>query len=84
MRDPITLADHQNSRWIAEPLHLLDCCLVSNGGAAVVVTTAERERHLAQPQVDILGWDRAHPGQLPERGRNSDCARAQRFPYRPH
>ena len=42
MRDPITLEDHQNSRWIVEPFHLLDCCLVSNGAVAVVVTTAER------------------------------------------
>ncbi len=35
LRDPITLADHQASRWIVEPFHLLDCCLVSNGGIAV-------------------------------------------------
>ncbi|QLY28832.1 thiolase family protein [Nocardia huaxiensis] len=68
LRDPITLADHQNSRWIADPLHLLDCCLVSNGGAAVIVTTAERARNLAQPPVDILGWGQGHPGQLAERG----------------
>ncbi|MFE2995773.1 thiolase family protein [Nocardia sp. NPDC059246] len=68
LRDPITLEDHQNSRWIAEPLHLLDCCLVSNGGAAVIVTTAERARQLAQPPVDILGWGQGHPGQLAERG----------------
>ncbi|WP_435874612.1 thiolase family protein [Nocardia vinacea] len=68
LRDLITLEDHQNSRWIAEPLHLLDCCLVSNGGAAVIVTTAERARHLAQPPVDILGWGQGHPGQVLERG----------------
>ncbi len=42
MRDPITLADHQASRMIADPLHLLDCCLVSNGAIAVIVTSAER------------------------------------------
>ncbi len=68
MRSPITLEDHQNSRWIAEPLHLLDCCLVSNGGAAVIVTTAERARDLAQPPVDILGWGQGHPVQTMERG----------------
>jgi len=62
MRDPITLADHQASRWIVEPFHLLDCCLVSNGGIAVVVTAAERARSLAQPLVHVLGWAQSHPG----------------------
>jgi acetyl-CoA acetyltransferase len=61
-REPITLADHQASRWIAEPLRLLDCCLVSNGGVAVIVTTAERAAGLAQPPVHVLGWAQSHPG----------------------
>ena len=39
---PITLEDHQNSRYIAEPLHLLDCCQESDGGVAIVVVSAER------------------------------------------
>jgi acetyl-CoA acetyltransferase len=68
MREPIALADHQGSRWICEPLHLLDCCLVSNGGAAVVVTTPERAADLAQPAVPILGWGQGHPGQVMEQG----------------
>lgn len=50
---PITLADHQASRWIAEPLHLLDCCQESDGGVAIVVTSAERARDLARPPVRI-------------------------------
>ncbi|WP_447643618.1 hypothetical protein [Nocardioides zeae] len=49
MRDPMTLEDHQSSRMIADPLRLLDCCLVSNGAVAVIVTSAERAATLAQP-----------------------------------
>lgn len=63
-RDPITLADHQASRLVADPFHLLDCCLVSNGGAAVIVTSAERAADLAQPPVAVLGWGQCHPGRF--------------------
>ncbi|HZC70808.1 MAG TPA: lipid-transfer protein [Jatrophihabitans sp.] len=50
---PITLAEHQASRWIVEPLHLLDCCQESDGGVAVVVTSLERARALAKPPAVI-------------------------------
>jgi len=63
-RTPLTLDEHQASQLIADPLHLLDCCLVSNGGAAVIVTSAQHARDLAQPPVDVLGWGQAHPGTL--------------------
>lgn len=43
---PVTLEDHQNSRWIVEPLHLLDCCQESDGGQALLVTTLERAKDL--------------------------------------
>ena len=67
MREPITVEDHHNSRLIAGPFRKLDCCLVSNGGVAVVVTTEERARSLAQPPVHVLGWAQCHPGRLFDR-----------------
>ena len=50
---PITLADHQASKWIAEPLHLLDCCQESDGAVAMVITSSERARDLKQKPVIV-------------------------------
>jgi acetyl-CoA acetyltransferase len=50
---PITLEDHQASRMVVDPLHLLDCCQESDGGVAIVVTSPERARDLAHPPVVI-------------------------------
>jgi acetyl-CoA acetyltransferase len=63
-REPITLDDHRDSRMIADPFRLLDCCLVSNGGVAVVVTSEERAADLHQPPVYVNGWAQCHPGRL--------------------
>jgi acetyl-CoA acetyltransferase len=52
---PITLEEHQASRWIAEPLHLLDCCQESDGAVAIVVTSAERAKDLKQKPAVISG-----------------------------
>ncbi len=51
---PITLADHQASRFIAEPLHLLDCCQESDGAVALVITSTERARRLRRDPVTVV------------------------------
>lgn len=55
MRDPITVDDVLASRVIADPLHLLDCCLRTDGGGAVILTTADRARSLSKPPVWVIG-----------------------------
>jgi len=55
MREPIGIDDHQQSRFVCEPLHLLDYCLINDGAACVIVTSAERARDLRKPPVYIAG-----------------------------
>ncbi len=62
MRGPMTLDDYHASRWVVEPLHLFDCCLVSNGGVAVIVTSAEHARELRRPPVYLRGFGQCAPG----------------------
>lgn len=61
MRDPITVEDVFASRIIAYPFHLLECCLVTDGGGALVVTSADRaaDLDLRHPLVHVLGTGEA-------------------------
>jgi len=61
MKKPITLEDHRNSRMIADPFRLLDCSLESDGGAAVVISTAQRAADLRHRRVFISGVAEGHP-----------------------
>lgn len=54
-RDPLTVEDVVSSRMIADPLHKLDCCAITDGGGAFIMTTAERAKDLPQPPVYVLG-----------------------------
>lgn len=55
LREAITVQDVLDSGFIAEPLHKLECCLVTDGAAALVITSAERARELAKPPAFVLG-----------------------------
>lgn len=60
MREPIEIADVLSSRWIAEPLHLLDCCLVTDGGGAVVVASKAAAARARKRPVWVLGHGETH------------------------
>jgi acetyl-CoA acetyltransferase len=85
MREPITVADVLASKVIADPLHILDCSLVSDAGGAVVLTSVERAKALKKKPAYILGYGEAHDGehvtQLPDLTR-SGAQRAGEQAYR--
>jgi acetyl-CoA acetyltransferase len=55
LRDPITVQDVLNSKLIAYPFHVLECCLVTDGGGALILTSAERVKDFPTRPVYILG-----------------------------
>jgi acetyl-CoA acetyltransferase len=60
MRAPISIEDVLNSRMVSSPLHVLDCCLVTDAGGAVVLTSMDRAKDLKKRPVAILGTGEAH------------------------
>lgn len=70
MRDPMTFEDYHQSRWVHYPFHLLDCCLVTDAGGAVIVTSAERARNYRKKPIYVLGFGESHThgpiGQMPD------------------
>ena len=60
MKKPITMEDVRNSKMVASPLRMLDCCLVSDGGAAVIVSAGDAARDLPKTAVQILGVGEGH------------------------
>ena len=84
-KEPMSREDYLKSRWIIEPLRLFDCCQNNDGGACIIVTSAERARDLRKPPVYISGMQGVHAGRqlhnltLPGLG----VAQQDVFPYRP-
>jgi len=64
LRDVVTVADVVNSPVIADPLHRLDCCVISDGGGAIIVASPEVAKSLKRPKVKILGAGEAPKHQM--------------------
>ncbi|MBN2187033.1 MAG: thiolase family protein [Dehalococcoidia bacterium] len=57
----MTFEDYYNSKWVVEPFRLCDCCLVSDGGRAYIVTSVDRAKDLKHPPAVIMGIGQHHP-----------------------
>jgi acetyl-CoA C-acetyltransferase len=62
LRDVVTVEEVVNSRMISDPLHLLDCCVVTDGGGALIVTSPEVAKSLKRPKVKVIGAAEAPKG----------------------
>lgn len=79
---PMTIEEYHRSRWVVEPFHLFDCCLVSNGGLAIIVTSAARARDLKKPPVYIWGMGQGHPGGDPSETLTSGAVLAKQAAFK--
>ena len=77
MRELISVEDVLESRMIADPLHLLDCSLVSDGGSAIVLTSAERAADMSRPPIYLLGAGEAHSHEHISAARNLTTSAAK-------
>ena len=69
MRKPMTMDDYLASRYICEPLRLLDYCLINDGGVAMILTAGDRAKDFKQPPVYVRGLaqvSRLAQGELPD------------------
>ncbi len=66
---PLTIEDHQNSRYVVDPLHLYDCCLETDGGGAIVLTSPERARERGGPIATIRAGAQVGSGDGPNGAR---------------
>jgi acetyl-CoA C-acetyltransferase len=64
LRDVVTVEDVVNSPMIADPLHRLDCCVISDGGGAIIMTTPEIAKSLQRPLVKVIGTGEAPKHQM--------------------
>ena len=61
MREPISVEDHHSSRWVVDPFRLLDCCLETDGVAAVILARADRAKDMKNKPVYVMGVAEGHP-----------------------
>jgi acetyl-CoA C-acetyltransferase len=64
LRDVVTVEEVVNSPMIADPLHRLDCCVISDGGGAIIVVAPEIAKSLKRPKVKVIGAGEAPKGQM--------------------